>query len=43
MVAAPILEEGMESPEFIALKAADVNVVNKNLACKEVVEKMFVL
>ena len=35
--------EGTESPEFVASKVADINVVNKNLVCIEVAEKMFVL
>ena len=35
--------DGTESPEFVAFKAADIIVVDKNLACAEVVGKMFVL
>ena len=35
--------DGTESPEFVAFKAADKIVVDKNLACAEVAGKMFVL
>jgi hypothetical protein len=34
--------EGTESPEFVALKAADEKVVDKNLACNEITRKNFV-
>ena len=35
--------DGTESPEFVAFKVTDKNVVDKNLACAEVAGKMFVL
>ena len=42
-LAAPMPLEGTESPDFVASKEADINVVNKNLPCMEFAEKMFVL
>ncbi len=35
--------EGFESMEFVASKAADRKVVDKNLDCVDVAGKMFVL
>ena len=35
--------DGPELPEFVAFKAADKVVVDENLACIEVVGKMFVI
>ncbi len=42
-LAAPMPPEETESPEFTASKNADLNVVDKNLACVKVAGKMFVL